>query len=280
MQNQNRNSILCPNCRRLISADESACPHCGISQPGRWWKNNPLTRSLGGSDLPVRAIIYTNVAFYIVSLLFNRWSPGMGANPFVFFTPSNRSLLLLGATGTYPIDQMDRWWTLVAANYLHGGLLHIFFNMIAFRQISYLVVQAYGVNRMLILYAVSGVIGFWVSYAAGVRFTIGASAAVCGMIGAAVYYGKSRGGLYGQAIYKQVGMWAVGIFVFGFLVPGINNWGHGGGFAAGILLGSLLGYEEKKRETLTHKFIAAGCVLITALILGWALLTGVYYRFL
>ena len=43
-------------------------------------------------------------------------------------------------------------------------------------------------------------------------------------------------------------MWAVLIFAFGFFVKGINNWGHGGGFAAGVLLGLLLGYEEKYRD--------------------------------
>ena len=235
---------------------------------------------MGQTDLPVRIIIYANIAFYVISLLFNRWAPGASVNPLIFFTPSSRSLLLLGATGTVPIDQYERWWTLVSAGYLHGGLLHIFFNMVAFRQLSDLVVQAFGVYRLIILYAVSGAVGFWVSYLAGVPFTIGASASVCGLIGAVLYYGKSRGGIYGQAIYKQIGMWAIAIFAFGFFVKGINNWGHGGGFAAGILLGLLMGYEEKKRETLTHKIIAGLCVIVTGIILGWGLLTGVYYRFL
>ncbi len=280
MPNRTRRSILCPNCRKLISRDEPMCPFCGTTRPGTWWKNNPLNRAFGHSDLPVRIIIYINIAFYVISLLFNRWEPGASVNPLVFFTPSSRSLLLLGATGTIPIDQGYRWWSLVSAGYLHGGLLHIFFNMIAFRQLSDLVVQAYGVYRLIILYAVSGAVGFWVSYLAGVPFTIGASASVCGLIGAVLYYGKSRGGTYGQAIYKQVGMWAIAIFVFGFFVKGINNWGHGGGFAAGILLGFLLGYEEKFRETLTHKLIAAICIIVTGIILSYALLTGVYFRFM
>jgi len=275
---QTRRSILCPNCRKLISRDEPICPFCGTSRPGTWWKNNPWTRTFGQTDLPVRGIIYVNLGFYVISLLFNRWAGGI--NPLAFFTPDSRSLLLLGATGTIPIDQYGRWWTLVSAGYLHGGLLHIFFNMVALRQLSDLVVHTFGVYRMIIIYVVSGAVGFYVSYLAGVPFTIGASASVCGFIGAALYYGKSRGGTFGQAIYKQVGMWAVMIFIFGFFAKGINNWGHGGGFAAGILLGILLGYEEKFRETLTHKIVAAICVIITGLILGWALLTGVYYRFL
>ena len=63
----------------------------------------------------------------------------------------------------------------------------------------------------------SGVFGFFVSYLAGVTFTIGASAAVCGLIGAALYFGKSRGGIYGQTIYRQIGGWAIGIFSYNFV---------------------------------------------------------------
>jgi rhomboid protease GluP len=63
-------------------------------------------------------------------------------------------------------------------------------------------------------------------------------------------------------------------------VPGINNWGHGGGIAAGIGLGFLLGYQEKKRESLLHKLVAGSLAVITILILAWAVLSGIYFRFL
>jgi len=152
--------------------------------------------------------------------------------------------------------------------------------MLAFRQIARLVLQEYGAYRMLILYTLSGVTGFLVSYLAGVRFTIGASAAVCGLIGATLYYGKSRGGVYGQAIFRQIGGWALGLFLFGLLVPGVNNWGHGGGIFAGVILGFLLGYQERVRESLFHKILADVCVGLTLLILGWAVVSGIYYGIL
>jgi rhomboid protease GluP len=118
-----------------------------------------------------------------------------------------------------------------------------------------------------------------VSYLAGVQLTIGASAGVCGLVGATLYYGKSRGGVYGSAIYKQVGMWVIIMFVFGLLAPGINNWGHGGGLIGGALLGYLLGYGERKRETAFHKTLAAVCLAATGLVLAWAVLNSLYYRF-
>ncbi len=168
---------------------------------------------------------------------------------------------------------------MISANYLHGGVLHILFNMFALRQIGPLVLHEYGINRFFIIYTVSGALGFLISYFAGVQFTIGASAAVCGLIGSALYYGKSRGGVYGQAIYRQIGGWAIAIFIFGLMARGINNWGHGGGMVAGAALGFLLGYREKSRESFFHNILATVCVVVTGLILAWAVLSSLYLRF-
>ena len=280
MQGDRRKSILCPHCGKLISVAEHKCPHCGISRPGARWKNIPITRGLLQSDQLIKTIIYANVGMYLISLLMNPTRMGLSANPFMFLSPSNGALLLLGSTGTIPIDQGHRWWTLVSANYLHGGILHIVFNMIALYQIGPLVLREYGANRLLGLYTLGGVFGFLVSYFAGVRLTLGASAAVCSLIGASLYYGKSRGGAYGQAIYKQISGWVLMLFIFGFLVPGINNWGHGGGIVGGIILGYFLGYHERTRENLFHKSLAGVCVVLTVAVLAWAILSSVYYRFL
>jgi hypothetical protein len=45
-------------------------------------------------------------------------------------------------------------------------------------------------------------------------------------------------------------------------------------------LGFLLGYQEKKREGLVHKLVAGSLAVITVLILAWAVLSGIYFRFL
>jgi rhomboid protease GluP len=280
MQGDRRKSILCPHCSKLVSVAEQTCPHCGISRPGARWKNIPVTRGLLQSDQLIKTIIYANVGMYLISLLLNPTRMGLSANPFMFLSPSNGALLLLGSTGTIPIDQGHRWWTLVSANYLHGGILHIVFNMIALYQIGPLVLREYGANRLIGLYTLGGIFGFLVSYFAGVRLTLGASAAVCSLIGASLYYGKSRGGAYGRAIYKQISGWVLVLFLFGFMVPGINNWGHGGGIVGGIILGYFLGYHERTRENLFHKSLATGCVVLTVAVLAWAILSSVYYRFL
>lgn len=225
----------------------------------------------------VKTLIAINVGMYIISILFNPRATGLSMNPLTFLSPSDTSLLLLGATGTVPIDKYHRLWTLVSASFLHGGILHIFFNMAALRQLASVVNREFGVYRMFVIYTGSGIIGFLISYLAGIPFTIGASASVCGLVGAVLYYGKSRGGIYGRNLYRQISIWVIFLFVFGFIVPGINNWGHGGGILAGIIFGYLLGYQEKKKENIIHKMLAGACGVVTLAVLSWAVGTALYY---
>jgi rhomboid protease GluP len=141
----------------------------------------------------------------------------------------------------------------------------------ALRQIAPLAINEYGVPRVVTIYTAGGVFGFLVSYLAGVPFTIGASAAVCSLVGSLLYYGKSRGGAYGSSIYGELRGWVISIFIFGFVFTGINNWGHGGGLVGGMLLGMLLGYTEKRRETVIDRVLAVVCVALTLISLGLAL---------
>jgi rhomboid protease GluP len=226
----------------------------------------------------IKVIIAMNVGMFLLSILFNPRSVGLSPNPLTFLAPSGLSLELLGATGLVPIGEYHRYWTLISASYLHGGILHIVFNMVAFRQLAYLVSREFGLYRMFAIYTLSGIFGYWISYVFNVYWTIGASASIFGLVGAILYYGKSRGGVYGRALYKQISMWVVFLFIFGFVVPGINNWGHGGGIIAGIGLGFLLGYREKRRENVFHKLLAGACVIVTLLVLVWAVSSAFFYK--
>jgi rhomboid protease GluP len=274
-----KKSMLCPGCRRLISSDESACPFCGLVNPGSPIRKSLSRFSLRDSDSIIQFIIYINAAIFILALVLKPSEMGMSLNPFTLLSPSNTSLLLLGATGTIPVDFYHRWWTILTASYLHGGILHIAFNMMALHQMGAFVAHEYGTARFLILYLVSGIAGFVLSYIVGIPFTLGASASVCGLIGAILYYGKSRGGYFGMAIYRQAMGWIVGLVLFGLLLPGINNWAHGGGIAAGIAIGFLLGYEDRRPETMLHRIVAAVCTLATAGAIVFTVIQAIIIRF-
>jgi membrane associated rhomboid family serine protease len=279
MPAREKKSMLCPNCRKLISSDEPSCPYCGLLKPGSPLKANLLGRFSAASANAVKLIIYVNAAFYLISIILSPSALGLSANPLTFLAPSDKSLFLLGATGTIPIAGYGRWWTLLAASFLHGGILHIFFNMAALGQLGPFVLREFGFNRFAIIYILTGVAGFFVSYLASIPFTIGASASICGLIGAILYYGKSRGGFYGEVIYRQAMGWVIGLVIFGILVPGINNWAHGGGLISGIVLGFLMSYNERKSETFFQRVLAAICILSTVIILSWAVIQALIRSF-
>jgi len=266
-----RNSILCPNCRKLISLDEEKCPYCGLVSPGSFLKKNILGRFTSRQVDAVKWLIGINIAYYILSLVINPFLHQTLANPLAFFSPSQGSLFILGASGSLPIGGYGRWWSLIAASFLHGGILHLLFNMMALWQLGYFVLREYGLSRFIIIYIVAGAGGFFVSFIAGIYLTIGASASICGLIGSIIYYGKSRGGFYGESIYKQAMGWVIGLAVFGFIIPGINNWAHGGGLLTGILVSFLVGYQERNEEGFIHRAIASLCILLTAAALLWGL---------
>jgi rhomboid protease GluP len=261
----------------LISSDELLCPYCGLARPGLHHKAGFIRNLLYTYD-PIKTIIYVNIAFYVLALLLN--PGGIFSNRggfFDFLSPSNKSLFLLGATGTIPVFQFHHYWTIISASFLHGSILHIIFNMMALAQLGPFVLREFGLYRFLNIYILTGMAGFIVSLLFGVPFTIGASASLCGLIGAIIYYGKSRGGYYGQAIYKQAMGWVAGLIIFGILISGINNWAHGGGLLSGILLSYLMGYNDNKQETAWQKLLAYACILITTVVLIWAVVYSLLY---
>jgi rhomboid protease GluP len=86
---------------------------------------------------------------------------------------------------------------------------------------------------------------------------------VFGLLGAMVQFGRSRGGVYGVAVFRQYWQWALVLFVMGFLMPGVNNAAHAGGFVGGMLAGMLLGHTGTRPERPWHTLAAGLTALLT-----------------
>lgn len=257
-------SILCPNCGKLISANAEKCIHCGARKPNLMGIGTWLRKFFGGQTSLIPFIIAACIALYALSLLLDP-SAIFGSGGFLsFLSPSLRSLFKLGVTGSVPMAS-GRWWTPITAIYLHGSLLHILFNVLWIRQIGPLVEDLYGVARGFLIFTISGIAGFVLSVYAGNQFTLGASGAIFGLLGALIHYGRKRGGAFGTAVYRQMGQWAIILFIFGFLFPRIDNFAHFGGFVGGYATAALFGYIELKRDNRTHLTLAAGAIGLTVI---------------
>ncbi len=220
------------------------------------------------------AMIYVNIFMFAISLIFNPWEVRWTLNPFLALAPSPNVLNFLGASGVLPISQFHAWNSLITANWLHGGLLHIVFNMLALYTIVPLVTGAYGEFRMFTIYTLAGAGGFFASYLGKVYMTIGASSGICGLIGALLLFGYLRGGVRGQIMIRQVSGWVLSLVLLGLFIPNINNWGHIGGFLSGILAGFLCGYNDKRKEQLPDRIISIGLMLLTLFFLIVPVLQG------
>ncbi len=259
---QKTGSVLCTACGKLVGVRDEVCWNCGRRNPGLWGFG-PVLRALG-RDLGLTSLVIAVCAIlYAIALIMN---PRGVTNSGVFgiLSPSNESLFLLGASGALPVFGYGRWWTVLSASWLHGNILHIVFNMMWVRQLAPEVVELYGAPRTVIMYTTAGVVGFALSSFAGVvpifflrgaQFTLGASASIFGLLGALVYYGR-RGG--SSHISTQATSMAVILFLFGFMMPNIDNYAHLGGFLGGYGMAKWL--DPLQPEKIDHMIWALACL--------------------
>src|SRR5262245_51431580 len=138
-------AILCPSCGRLTNADAPTCLVCGRRNPGMWGFAGPL-RALFKHRSFVDLVTVACIVLYVVSLVFDPRGALRPSGIFNILSPSTEALFELGATGSVPWH-LGRWWTLLTAIYLHGNILHIFFNLLMIRQVGPDVEQIYGPSR-------------------------------------------------------------------------------------------------------------------------------------
>jgi rhomboid protease GluP len=180
-----------------------------------------------------------------------------------------------------PVYGLGHVWTVLSASWLHGGLLHIVFNMMWVRQLAGPVAELYGAGRMILIWTAASVVGFGLSSTASAflppipilgshaPFTVGASASIFGLLGALVCYGRRTGQ---RAMHQQVWTWAVVMFIFGAIMPGVDNWAHAGGFLGGF--GAARALDPLKPERSRHMLWALVCLGLTAASIVLSIVTG------
>ena len=251
---------MCPQCGKLVGINEPTCPFCDAWRPGLYgWA--PVVQRFVGRRLDLVALIVTTcVALYGVALLLQ---PEAIMNPrglLSLLSPGTRALYQLGMTGGIAW-QLGWWWTLFTAIYLHGGLLHILFNVMWIRNLGPAATEVFGPARAFVLFNMAGAAGFLVSNTLSPAPSIGASGSIFGLLAALIVYGRRRGS---SMMSQQLWQWAIVLFVFGFLMPGINNWAHAGGFAGGWVGAHLVGFIDEQRESTWVLLLALAFIAVTA----------------
>jgi rhomboid protease GluP len=260
LRRQRTGSVICTSCGVLVGVNDDRCYNCGRRNPGLWGFA-PVLRNLGHDLGFVPFTLGGCVIVYVLTLVASGGIAGSGS-ALSFLGPSPQALLMFGESGAVPIFLYHRWWTVLSAAWLHAGLLHILFNMMALRQLAPPTAELYGPGRTVIIYIVGSIVGFTLSSCAalflpafsflhGSLYTVGASASLCGLIGALLYYGHRTGS---SIVRTEATRYIIMLAVYGLIMPGIDNYAHAGGVGGGYLVAMIL--DPMKQERGDHVLIA------------------------
>jgi membrane associated rhomboid family serine protease len=125
-----------------------------------------------------------------------------------------------------------QWWLLITAGFLHGSIIHLFFNVYILWVLGSQLENIVGKTKFIVIYFVSLLGGSLASYLFSPfgSYSIGASGAIFGLMGAMLVVGRKR-----NLDISQITTLVVINVVIGFVLSGIDWRAHLGGLAAGAL---------------------------------------------
>jgi rhomboid protease GluP len=255
---------MCPNCRAFISTDDRVCPYCDLKLGPKAVERRdpgPIAGFIPQAGYTTFVILVINLGLYAATVVM---SMNLGAEN-ALMSLDGRALVLFGAKYT-PAIAAGEWWRLVTAGFLHGGIFHIFMNSWVLFSVGAQVEETYGTARYLVLYFVSTVAGFLLSTYFSPHLSVGASAALFGLIGAMIAAGIKSKTSVGAALRAQYTQWVVYMLVIGLLpMFRIDTAAHIGGLAGGFGLAWIMGTPRLIPQwTDTLWRIGAGvCVALT-----------------
>ncbi len=257
---QQRRPGLCPACGTLVGINATRCHQCGTSLTFSLTAVNKRLTNLIGSESPVTTVLLVaNFLMLGVEFILAQ-QEGRGGGLSILWGIGGESTYRLGMSVPYVLlEYTHEWWRLVTAMFLHGGLIHIGFNMMSLYQLGPAVEDLYGSSRYFFLYTVTGAFGFLCSAFTG-HVSLGASGALLGLVGVLLAVTSRRGGAFMRQLRSQLISSTVILFAIGF-TPGIriDNWAHAGGLAAGFVLGKI--FADRQPASAGERHVAA--------LLGW-----------
>lgn len=128
-------------------------------------------------------------------------------------------------------------WRFLTPVLLHGSIPHIAFNMYALYIFGTGLERHFGHRRFLILYLLGAFTGNVLSFLLSSGYSVGASTAIFGLIGAEGVFLYQNRKMFGSQFKSAIGniIFVVVVNLFIGLAPGIDDWGHVGGLLGGLI---------------------------------------------
>ncbi len=169
----------------------------------------------------------------------------MAAHGVPVLWPSGTELVGWGANHGPRILLRHEYWRLLTCVFIHGGLIHLAVNMWSLIAIGPFVERLFGNLAFAVIYLAAGIGGSIASMAASpLRIGVGASGAICGVLGALVAFLITHRRSIPGSLLRSLRANVLGIIIFmavlGYVVPNIDQEAHLGGLATGLACGLLL----------------------------------------
>lgn len=198
----------------------------------QYWRNNLFPRCN-------MVVVALNIVIFLITDL--------------FLFSSAEALVEWGALGWYEVLKEGEWYRLLTSMFMHGGIDHIFSNMLVLFYLGSCLEQQVGSLRYAVIYLGSGILAGLTSMGYNMvlsdfTVSIGASGAVFGVMGALlclVIFFRERAGdfnLRQMAVMVFFGLYG------GFTGQGVDNAAHVGGLIAGFLLTALVMLVHGKKK--------------------------------
>lgn len=191
----------------------------------------------------------------------------MALNIFIFFT------MMINVDYEYAINKYclygdyvrryHEYYRIITAGFLHVDIIHLAFNMYALYIVGTQMESYLGKVKYILVYFISLIMGSLLSMALSNYAAVGASGAIFGLMGSMLYFGYHYRVYLGTVLKSQIIPIIVLNLVYGFMVSGIDNFGHIGGLIGGFLATKALGIKYKSSQSdIINGIIMLGIFLI------------------
>lgn len=188
-------------------------------------------------------LIAINIIIFIISVI----------NPNLWINYANNATLV----------RNGEYYRLFTSMFFHGDILHLLCNMYSLYVVGTQVEQYMGKAKFIFIYFISGIVGNLLSITFNNIYSIGASGAIFGLLGALIYFGYHYRLYLNSVVKTEIIPITIINLLYGFANPGIDNLAHIGGLIGGYLSTMGVGVPNKsKKSDMINGFIVLTLLII------------------
>jgi len=221
--------------------------------------NHPSVRFADKVPFITYGLIVINVLVWLVMNIYALVKDTSVQSLFIPFGAKENSLIFAG-----------EYWRFLTPIFLHADLEHLIMNCLSLFVFGRIVEGIYGHKKFAFIYFFAGIMGGIASFMFSPHSAVGASGAIFGLMGALFYFSVENPVLFKKYFGNSILIMVIVNLVYGFIRPGIDNYGHIGGLIGGFLASGIVKITKSRKKVLSRPVF----IVLTVLVLSGSLYYG------